>query len=674
MNILVQISAVIVALIAGVLYYQLLARASRNNKRFFGTVLTAAVILILVNTTVAAYTLWTASPGERSVWSALVLAFLHSLEMFLFVPHMLDNGYYGPLFDGSAVGAWSLYILALTFTLGATTSIALIIKAFNRRRAGREWLAARKGKTARSHIFFTGGDAAVLLAANIKGTHPKDAVIFVGYPDPAENFIDLSLWEKLKRLFDSRTQEDKGPFDAMVYSRIPLAQASGNNVCKQLGIKDLAPFLKDRSCRVYILSPNEDENLRCTEVLYRAGCAATLYCRGRREGIKRMYEDAMTNTPSAIVHIVDPAVLAVRSVRSRADLLPVGYVQIGTDEAGRQEGWVSSAFNAMVIGFGQTGREALGFLYEQGAFVGRDFRKSPFGCTVLAPEPFEDFRRSFPGLNAAAGVSYIHAEAGSDPFWATVEQQMPALNYVVIALGDDSLNLKTAVDLVEYAYRSGKDISKDFVILIEQGQPTRLDELTLGHYNAIGQYHSCIKPFGSLREIWTLDNITAESLTARAKKYFAGYHKAQGMSWEEAVAAWDAREAEIRDTTDYARHSKLVRQRSQDFSDCLSVDTKAALAGPEFMSRRREIAECIPPSFNGAHYTGPDRHVETVLHYLAVQEHLRWEASHVALGYTPGPETDEIKKTHACIVSYEELDSVMKHYDYLVVKTTLAAE
>ena len=674
MNMYIQIIAVVLAAVAGYLYYKLLARASRSNRRFFKTVLTAAIILIVVNTAVASYTHWTASPGERSVWSALVLGFLHSLEMFVFVPHMLDNGYYGPLFDGSAVGAWSLYILAVTFTLGATTSISLIIKAFNRRRAGREWLSARKGKTAGSHIFFTGGDVANVLAADIRANRPGDSIIFVGWPDPAENYIDLSLWEKLKRLFDTRSDEDNGPFDALVYSRIPLSQASGTAVCKQLGLKDLEPFLKDTSCTVYVLSQDEEENLRSTEVLYRSGCKATIYCRGRRTGIQRMYEDAMTNTPSAIVHIVDPSVLAVRTVRNRAELLPVCFVEKGTGTNGLQEGWVSSPFNALVIGFGQTGREALGFLYEQGAFVGKDFRKSPFSCTVAAPGPFEDYRRSFPGLCEAAGVEYVGCEAGSDVFWQTVARLMPSLNYVVIALGDDSLNLKTAVDLVEYAYKNGKDLSHDFVILIEQESPTRLDEVTLLHYNSVSQYSGCIKTFGSLRDVWTYDNITGANLTARAKKYFAGYHKAQGMSEEEAYAAWDARELEIRDTPDYARHSKLIRQRSQDYSDCFSVETKYALLGPGQLPHRKEIAECIPSSFETSHYTGTDKHVETLLHYLAVQEHLRWEASHVALGYTPGEVTDEIRKTHACIVSYDELDSIMKHYDYLVVKTTFAAD
>ena len=70
------------------------------------------------------------------------------------------------------------------------------------------------------------------------------------------------------------------------------------------------------------------------------------------------------------------------------------------------------------------------------------------------------------------------------------------------------------------------------------------------------------------------------------------------------------------------------------------------------------------------HYTGNDKHVERVLHYLAVQEHIRWEASHVALGYTPGQRTDEVMKTHECIKSYDELTPEVQHYDYLVIKTT----
>ena len=178
-----------------------------------------------------------------------------------------------------------------------------------------------------------------------------------------------------------------------------------------------------------------------------------------------------------------------------------------------------------------------------------------------------------------------------------------------------------------------------------------------------------IIPFGEREKIWTYDNITNESLTARAKRYYAGYMRAQDDD-SDAEAEWNKRDEVITSTTDFATQRKRIRQRSQDYANCFHISTKIALVGPEIKDHCREIAESIPASYTNTHYTGTDAHVETVLHYLAVQEHIRWEASHVALGYSPGSSTDEIKKTHACIVDYNQLEPKTQHYDYLVIKTT----
>ena len=147
--------------------------------------------------------------------------------------------------------------------------------------------------------------------------------------------------------------------------------------------------------------------------------------------------------------------------------------------------------------------------------------------------------------------------------------------------------------------------------------------------------------------------------------------RAQGDTRDPEVI-WNNREKEIEETPDYALHAKRVRQRSQDYANCFHIATKLALIGPEIYDCRSDIAKCIPADFNKeqTHYSGADPHVETVLHYLAVHEHIRWEASHVALGYTPGKITDEVMKTHACIMSYDDLTPEVQHYDYLVIKTT----
>lgn len=672
-----HVMAFVIGITIGVVYYLILAKNSENNRLFFKTLLICALSIIIIHSAADMYVIAHITQGEKSWFSIFILSLFHSFELFAFQTHFFDNGYQEFLFghDASEPGIpWLTFVFIITFILAILTSIALVIKAVNKRRTGRKWLMDNKDRAENVHVFFLGGELSIALAEDIHKHHPDQPCLLVGYPDPEESFMDLSIWEKIQRLFKSRTEENLGPFSAIVYSRIPLSEVKGKDIGMQMNLKELDLFLKTSSCKIYLLGDDESENLHCAEILHNGNCTAEIFCRACREGINRMYEDAMTKTPSMNVHLVDSSYLAVRNIKNHTELLPVNYVDKGVNENGFQEGWVSSAFNAMILGFGETGREVLGFLYEHGAFVDKDYKKSPFSCVVVDRQmnKFENaYRNNFPGMSESAGITYKQCEIGSNEFWDDMSQRIDTLNYIVVCMGNDRLNLRMAVDLVEHAYRHGKDLSKNFIILIAQESPSHLDDISLQHYNAIEQYHDCIRTFGSQHDVWTYDNITNESLKTRAKNYFAGYQRASGETGD-AEAMWEKREKEIVTTDDYAKHAKRVRQRSQDYANCFHIATKLALIGSEIYNHRHEIAQCIPSDYDKAltHYTGTDLHVEQVLHYLAVHEHIRWEASHVALGYTPGETTDEIKKTHACIMSYDDLSPKMQHYDYLVIKTT----
>ena len=323
---------------------------------------------------------------------------------------------------------------------------------------------------------------------------------------------------------------------------------------------------------------------------------------------------------------------------------------------------MSSAFNSLLIGFGELGQEALGFLYEFGAFVGQDFRKSPFSCTVLdkrmdAIAP--DFRKRFPGLTEAAGVRFLQCKTGTDSYREVLKRLLPGLNYIMVCLGDDDLNLSVASELAECA--AGLGVGGNFVILVaRKGSP-------------LPEVAGCIRAFGLQDEVMSPDNVSGAAATARARAFHAGYMLAQG-SKEDPADVWDARDERIASATDPAVRSKLLRQRYQDYSNAYNIPVKLALMGPEVSDHACEVAESIPATYAGTHYTGSDPHVARVLRYLSLQEHLRWEASHAALGYAPGERTDETLKTHACIRDYDDLSPEMQHYDYLVIKTTLALQ
>ena len=256
----IQVMAFVIGIAIGVVYYLILAKNSKNNRLFFNTLLICALSIIVIHLAADMYVISHITKGEKSWFSIFTLSLFHSLELFVFQTHFFDNGYQ-EFFFGRDLGQnnyqpgmpWLTFVYIITFILAILTSIALVIKAINRRKAGRTWLIANKNKAENVHVFFLGGEMSIALAKDIKKHHPDQPRLLVGYPDPEVSYMDLSIWEKIQRLFKSRTEESLGPFSAIVYSRIPLSEVRGKDICQQMNLKDLDVFLKSSSCKVYLL-------------------------------------------------------------------------------------------------------------------------------------------------------------------------------------------------------------------------------------------------------------------------------------------------------------------------------------------------------------------------------------------------------------------------------------
>ena len=86
------------------------------------------------------------------------------------------------------------------------------------------------------------------------------------------------------------------------------------------------------------------------------------------------------------INFIDSSFLSVVSLKKSKDnaMLPVRYVDIAQyADTGRKLGYVTSEFHCAVIGFGETGKEALKFLYEFGAFPNKNNGKVPFKCHIF---------------------------------------------------------------------------------------------------------------------------------------------------------------------------------------------------------------------------------------------------------------------------------------------------
>ena len=80
------------------------------------------------------------------------------------------------------------------------------------------------------------------------------------------------------------------------------------------------------------------------------------------------------------------------------------------------------------------------------------------------------------------------------------------------------------------------------------------------------------------------------------------------------------------------------------------------------------------------HEGATENHWLVCLYNVAICEHLRWNASHLMMGYVPittgakkhfDGTCDEPTKQHICIVDWHQLPCGTQGYDYSVVKTTV---
>ena len=525
------------------------------------------------------------------------------------------------------------------------------------------WMWLRRNKTdAETHIFIGKNKAAKYLADDIAKNNSKAQIIFIDLPNKQDGIQGLSVWDIIARFFKRGKNDDKPS------SHIELDSGAG--------IGKITKWLQMPSTNVYILSNNQSENIDILDRLWNymgEAFQCTIFCHAKREGLVSKYEKI-----SGRIKIVDSSFLAVESLKkqdSKPDMLPVNYVDIAQDK-GKKLGYVTSQFNCAIVGFGETGREALKFLYEFGAFPTKNNRKAPFKCHIFD----DNIEMALGGLQTdiktlkSSAVNYNEFEChlacsvNTAEFRKEIGGIINKLNYIVVCLGNDNLNLETALNIAECAVVNGKNLNDKFCIAVRLTNMSKLNESTIAKANEI--YDNCIKVFGQTEDIWKLSIITNEELNEDARKFYESY-KAYSDVFNKALGydldpAWEDREKQIRNGN-YKDRCSLQRKRAQDYSNCLHKTTKQILCGDAPLAD--DIYEKVEA---GSHCKGGS---SDILEHLAVCEHLRWEASHLIMGYrsTTGA-TNDIAKLHNCIKPYPALGTSTQHYDWLVVKNSLKSK
>ena len=650
----------------GMLAYFLVTALIIKNKP--GRLWIPATLLLLVSTLFYSAAYW--EGGVRVVFSNLYMSLATALDLFLFkmnstygrftdlfylMPGEGDN----PLVTNRLVLLVGLYLCSIW-----TTSI-MVMHFFARRLVSRLALAwawfRRNGKGI--HLFVGINPQSLALA---KSLSHNEKVVFIDLPSPELLPDKLSLTQIFKGVragSDQSVRMKEVRKDAVVLkARRPLNQCNGKDLFKDLGLGLLNRWAQNPQTVIYLISGWYPDNVASLQKLYTF--PAQIYCHAKREGLALRLELIESNH----VHIIDSSFLATKALKGRDELYPIHFIDIAKNASGEPLGYVEGRFDALVCGFGEAGQGMLSFLYEFGIFPGKDKQPILSRCTVVDPRMDAKegaFRVEHPGLEPGR-VEFVQDSVGSERFWKRLEALIAELNYVFINIGPDADNMKYALDILEFAFRNRPDMEK-FIIVVKLDRPAEYQQL-IGYFNQNYGGKNVIRSIGDIERTWTWNNISGADFVSDAQAFYSAYAMAS-----DSPVTWAEREKQImaKPVSDLAKKLELQRKMGQDFINHFHTRVKSYLC-PERLWKDPSIAANIPLEMvDGKHFTGNDPEAAAILDYLAVGEHLRWRASHEIIGYRLGAQKQEDLKTHTDIRPYEELSEQVKHYDWIVVKTTL---
>lgn len=545
------------------------------------------------------------------------------------------------------------------------------------------WLKMHRAKGQNLYIFWGLNENTVTLAENIHKKKPESGmIIFIGTPQDAEiGNQQLSISALINgqslRKDNIRRIEKIGAVISYCSEelKLPSKDVPLCNIFKDAGLNSISKIIfksKDKNIRIFFLSDDQHHNLEYTSLLLKAieqedetlnGCShLDIYCQARKNKEnsvleKQAYIKSEETLPN--VHLIDIANLSIQILKREVDYQPISFVTPITDTA-----TVEDPFTAVVIGFGETGRDAVRFLYEFGAFPNSQGKRSPFKCYAIDQEMDKlagTFYNNAPAIKGKSEIELLQMNYLSEQFWEWVNDKISTLNYIVISCGDDEVGMQIAIDLLEKAFKTNMSMDhfKIFIRSYSKEKEGRMIEMA-NFYNQKAKNHLVV--FGMYRDLYTYKNIIDEESVKLAREFYTSYvsKKESPQTWEQRhnISVDKGKGAYVtknRQTVTLEDINGVIRKENQDIANYLHMETKLKLAGLSKKSTKADFDKLSAEQKKN----------------IAICEHLRWNASHEMLGYVYGETTSDLHKTHSCLKPWQELTTEYQGYDDDVWNTTV---
>lgn len=521
------------------------------------------------------------SEGTAKSFASILRPIMSSLEMFIGHSDLLE------VHKDCKEDQTYMTFFSVTHFCAVIISLYVILNWLRRRLYQwwrLEWEICKEDLTENLYVFFDTNDAAWTLARSInkhyedqKNNDIKDKaskkdvsykIIFIDEPNEVEDdkekksFIDLlSLKFFRKRTLD-RIKSKELPNALYIRSEknISSFMEEFDYFWSVLGLDKLYTIIKkSQKVHLFFFSEDSEDNLRAVQNLRSwsnknvtseekaesnnenssnkedNSKLIEVYCKARRNEKNSIYEEfgymSKDRNKSFLIHIVDDSSIAVLNLKRNSDYHPINYVNETVGSA-----IIKSKFEALILGFGQTGRDAFRFLYEYATFPGINENK---GEDERSPIKIHVYDKNIANLEGAflskcpalrqpynnSRFAFNSIDVKHLEFWDELKSIIRNVSYVVIALGDDDLNIAVAVDLYKFALKLRSDIldskfdifvrlyssekSQEFDLLTEHLCNNTLDDNIINNQNLIS--------FGTKKDIYTYDIIIKEDAIKKAQ-------------------------------------------------------------------------------------------------------------------------------------------------------------
>ena len=512
-----------------------------------------------------------------------------------------------PLMQHSAMQLlfWIVHLLALY----ATASTAITTVGAEALRKLRLWLI-RRGTL---HLIYGVSDDTLDLAREIL-QQKRGSVVFVD------------------------TKADPGNAAAIAKAGCVLRSDSSALQAESAFVKAIGAGRKNRSIHVYALESLAADNLNYARLLLNTLQAndvtpdqTTLVIRTGENADVASLQALEDHYGYGTVTVVQEADLAARTLIRHFP--PCNYLDFN------ENGSASGDFEAIVIGFGQIGQSVLRHLVMNGQFEGSHFRAAVFApdCSSVKGH----FSRSYPQVLKQYDIRFHPYDARSEEFYDYLSERSQALKYIAICTGSDAMNLEIAENLMDFLLYNHLEIP---VFLCSHRDVQHFNG-SVGTNKRFRLYRPEILAMEEMDELAMLFNSRYQSDAAKTPREH--WRSCDYFSRMSCRAAADFVPAVLR----MAGHTdSQVQEAGWDLSE----------AQLEIMSRTEHLRWCAFHFCMGFSPMTPEEYSARAAIYL----------QQTAAGEKPirvGKDMD--RRTHACLIGWEELDALSAKESRMTGKT-----